>query len=152
MPGTADWPRLQRRLARTLRAVIYGFAALAAAGVLVWQPPPIVAAIGPGGLYALGVVGALAGAAALVASLTHRWRAEWVATWFVAAAFAAYTTIDWAMVLVGHYGRIPGSAVLTALTAAIAARGVDLWVFHLETSHARRARVRRWRTVAGLVA
>ena len=149
MPGTSDWPRLQRRLARSLRAVVYAFAAAAALGVLIWQPVPIVAVIGLGGLIALGSVGALAGATALVASVTHRWRIEWVAVWFVAAAFAAYTTIDWSLVLGGYHGRAPGAAVLTALTAAIGARGIDLWVFHLETSHARRDRVRLWRKVAG---
>lgn len=147
-----DWPRLQRRLARTLRAVVYLFAAAAAMGVQLWQPDTIVAAIGIPGLRVMAIVGALSGLAALTGTLAHRWRVEWVATWFVAAAFSAYTAIDWSMVILGHPGRAPGAAVLTALTAAVGARGIDLWVFHLETSHARRDRVRLWRRVADQVA
>ena len=139
MPDS-DWPPLQRLIARFLRTLMYAFATVAAAGVIVH--PPI------GGVYpwavTLAAAGTLSGAVAAVGSAAHRWHLEWAAAWVVGGAFAGYAILE---AVSGDRGT---AAALAVGASGCWARAVDLWVFSLSARRSRGARVRLWRRTAGL--
>lgn len=136
-----DWPPLQRTLARVARAVMYTGAAVAGAMIVADAPGLLVRELGATWTVVLGVLAAVAGTAAVLAVATHRWMVEWVATWFVAAATGGYAALDWLLVANGHHGQVAQAAIVTTVTAACIARGVDLWIFSMQVG-----RVKRWRS------
>lgn len=137
-----DWPPVQRRLARTLRTLMYT-AAVGAGAAVVGNPPPVTGDVHPVWALALSIVAVAAGSVAATGAAWHRWQVEWVASWFVATAFLGYAFME------AHPGRdYATAAALTVAGLGCAARSVDLWVFSLSASRARSARVRRWKRVA----
>jgi hypothetical protein len=140
-----DWPPIQRRIARGLRVGAFVFVAIAGAAVLRWKPSAVTEAATTTGLGVLGILAIVSGLVGAVAVALHLWHVEWVAVWFMAAAFGGYTALDWALVISGELGQLAESAALTVAVGLLLARGVDLWVFSLDASQAKRARVRAWR-------
>lgn len=137
-----DWPPLQRRLARVLRTGMYTAAAVAGAAIVA-NPPPLAGDVHPVWAVSLSLVAVVMGSVAAVGSAFHRWQVEWVACWFVATAFLGYAIME------AHPSRDYATAfALAAAGLACAARAVDLWVFSLNASRARIARVRAWKRVA----
>lgn len=132
-----DWPPLQRRLARAARAAMYACAAAAGAAVLVNPPTTLASELGATWAHALGALALVAGLTAAAASIAYRWQLEWVAGTQTTVVYASYTVLQW--LLVAHHGsaHLASAVLLTALTAALAARGVDLWVFSLSARRAR---------------
>lgn len=127
------WPTRQRIGARLLQAGVYVGATVA--GVHVMFPehggnPPVWS-------VALGAVTALAAAVATVATLRGRWMTEWIAVWFVGAAFACYGAIDSSRLIFGTGGDLGGIAVLFSLMCALGRRGLDLFRFYLLTTRAK---------------
>lgn len=133
-----DWPPRQRRLARLVRAMMYATAAAAGAAVLVWPPSALTAQLGVSWVHALGALAFVSGATTMGAALRWRWQLEWVAVSQLTGAYTVYTGLEW--LVVGHQGggHLATALILTAFTAALAARAIDLWVFSLTTSRARR--------------
>lgn len=137
-----DWPPTQRRLARLLRTVAYTLAAAAGAAVLL--DPPRVAEAHPAWALVLAWMATGPGVVAATGAAIHRWKVEWVAVWFVATAYLGYG------ILAGVAGDEGLAAALQLSAVLLSTRGVDLWVFSLQLSRARTARVRAWRREAGL--
>ena len=144
-----NWPPLQRRIARVLRAGVYAFAAAAGTLITLFPPDPVIDALGHGWAEGIGGLAGLSGLLALVAVLAHNWHLEWVGAWGAAAAFAGYTVIDWGFVAAGDYHRAAEASALTVATLLLLARCVDLWVFSMTVVALREARVKSWRRVAG---
>lgn len=131
MPDHADWPPTQRHLARTARAVMYATTAAAGLAIITWPPTALTALVGAGWVHAIGALTVAAGLTALVASARWRWHLEWVAVCQLAGAEAVSAALQWLLVGRGGGGHLATALILTALTAALAARVVDLWVFSL---------------------
>ncbi len=138
-----NWPPRLRLAAQLIRCAMYAFATLAGSAVL-HTPPPTGGDVHPGWAVAFGAAGIVAGTVAFVGAAAHRWQVEWVAVCFVGAAFNGYSLLE----LVA--GDPAMSAALAVAGFGAWSRGIDLTVFSLTASHARKARVRSWRRAAGL--
>lgn len=130
-----SWPRWQRVTARAFQAGVYVGGTVAGAHVIF--PDGDSTAQGTWWAIALGALAAGGGAVAGVATSRGRWMTEWVASWFVGAAFMCYGAIDSSRLLFGTGGDLGGIAVLFAATCAIGRRNLDLWRFYLQTTTAR---------------
>lgn len=136
-----DWPPVQRRLARILRAIVYACAAGAGLAVATLPPPSLSAELGTGWATSLGALAFVAGVTAFAASIAYLWQIEWLAAVQTAGAFATYTVLQWLLVArTGDGGYAAAALLLTAMTAALGGRAVDLWVFSVRTRHARESR------------
>lgn len=134
-----DWPPMQRHLARGVRAAMYLTAATAGGAVIAWPPAVLTAQLGAWWVHALGALALAAGALAFVGALAWRWHLEWVAGCQLAGAYTVYTALQWIVVARQGGGHLATALLLTALTAAILARAVDLWVFSLTATRGRAA-------------
>lgn len=141
MSPDRDWPPSQRHLARVLRAVVYLCTAGAGLAVAVMPPATLSAELGSSWATSLGALALVAGFTAFTASVALRWQIEWLAVVQASGALATYTVLQWLLVLrTGDAGYAATALLLTAMTAALGSRAVDLWVFSLRTRHARESR------------
>lgn len=135
MPDS-NWPPRQRLAGRAALGAAYGLGG--AAGLSALREPRHVVedALGTSLGYGLASLALVGGAIAVIAVVAHKWHAEFVAVWFVAAAYGGYAVLE--------YERASPAAALAlgALASILAWRGISLWVFSLEANRIKRARRR----------
>jgi hypothetical protein len=126
-------PPRQRVLIRTLLALMWASSALSGMAVLI--------APTPASLEVLGLLRNTAGAVlTLTATLgaigvaTNRYRIEWVASWFSAAALVPYTMAFWYSVFEVSFERATSAFLLTALVFCFVYRAASC------SAHAQRLR------------
>lgn len=135
-----DWPPLQRLLGRAVRTLAYAMSAAAGAWVISHPPYAVSAQSGSAGPVLLGMVTVMAGVAAMLAVLAHRWHVEWVAVWFLGGTFGSYAVLEWGLVISGQIARGATAAAVSVIALLLVARAVELWVFSLEVDMGRRQR------------
>lgn len=125
-------PRQQRNIRASL-TVAWGLSGLAGASSLAY------------GTHAFDLLAVTAGIAAVsliamatiagVGTALNRYRMEWVAAWFAAAALAPYTLVYWYSVFSVDLGRMSSGFLLTALLAFFVSRAI------MCSAHAERLRL-----------
>lgn len=128
------WPPRPRAAARALQASAYGWSVVAGADVIVGSPKGA-----PWWAVALGFMVAGGGIVAAVATLRGTWKTEWRAAWLVVTAFACYGAIDLSRLLFDGGGDWGTVALIGVATGWAGRRVVELYIFYLQTTHARTA-------------
>lgn len=125
MPDRFIPPRW-RTVLRVIRATLYTLVAGAGIAATVLTPTTIAGTIGEPLMYwwaSLATVGALT---ALWGVIADRYRIEWVASWPATGGTLVYAATVWGLVAQGESTRSTQAFIVTALTVALAYRGVEL--------------------------
>lgn len=124
-----------------MRAVVYACAASAGLAVAANPPVSLTTELGVIWSHAVGALAFVAGCTALAASLAYRWMVEWLAVVQTGGAFAVYTILQWLLAAgTGDPGYLAAAFLLTAMTAALIGRAVELWAFSMRVRLARESR------------